>query len=188
MTESSRITLGLGANLASRWGTPLETFIRAKEELAQRGVHIISTSHLYSTAPKGPGHQGRYLNAVLLGQTRLAPGVLLRLVKRIEREAGRRLGYRWGPRCLDIDILDYGGRRIGWPARQSERGQLQLPHPLIHERAFVLVPLLDVVPAWSHPVLGISGRRLLARLAPKSAIDVRQALDSTRLACDKVTA
>jgi 2-amino-4-hydroxy-6-hydroxymethyldihydropteridine diphosphokinase len=68
------------------------------------------------------------------------------------------------PRPLDIDVLDLGGRRLNWPARGRKRRGLVLPHPLLHERAFVLIPLLEVAPHWSHAVLGVRAKTLLARL------------------------
>jgi 2-amino-4-hydroxy-6-hydroxymethyldihydropteridine diphosphokinase len=113
--------------------------------------------------------------------------MLLRLAKRIERQAGRRLGGHWGPRSLDIDVLDYGGRSYGSPSRRRRRGQLVLPHPEMHRRAFVLVPLLEVVPHWSHPALGATARTLLARLGPSHRRGVRQSLDFARSPCDKAT-
>jgi 2-amino-4-hydroxy-6-hydroxymethyldihydropteridine diphosphokinase len=125
------------------------------------------------------------LNAVLEARARVAPATLLRLVKNIERRAGRRLGVPWGPRPLDIDILDYGGRQVGWPARRRERGVLVLPHPEMHRRAFVLVPLLEVAPRWRHPVLAISGRSLLARIPHSERGSVRQTLDFPPSPCDK---
>jgi 2-amino-4-hydroxy-6-hydroxymethyldihydropteridine diphosphokinase len=130
-------------------------------------------SRVFSTAPQGPGLQVRYLNAVALVAAPLPPAALLRLLKRIERDAGRRSGPKWGPRPLDLDILDYGGWRIGWPPRRRQRGQLILPHPEMDARAFVLVPLLEVAPHWRHPVLGLGVRALLARLAPGKVADVR---------------
>jgi 2-amino-4-hydroxy-6-hydroxymethyldihydropteridine diphosphokinase len=116
----------------------------------------------------------------------VAPAALLRLIKRIERRAGRRLGVRWGPRCLDIDILDNGGRRLGWPRRRRQQGRLMLPHPEMHLRAFVLVPLLEVDPHWRHPTLAVSGRTLLARLPRASCRGIRQSLDFAASACDKL--
>jgi 2-amino-4-hydroxy-6-hydroxymethyldihydropteridine diphosphokinase len=97
----------------------------------------------------------------MLLKSDLAPAALLRLVKRLEYKAGRRFARRWSPRPLDIDVLDYGGRQIGWPVRGRERGRLILPHPEMHQRAFVLVPLLEVAPHWRHPVLGVGAERLL---------------------------
>jgi 2-amino-4-hydroxy-6-hydroxymethyldihydropteridine diphosphokinase len=171
------VLLGLGANAPGRWGGPRTSLARAIEQLALAGVQVIRSSRLYSTAAHGPGLQDRYLNGVVLATTPLPPAALIRLVKRIERQAGRRLGRKWGPRPLDIDLLDCGGRRIGWPPRRRERGDLILPHPEMHARAFVLVPLNDVAPHWRHPALGLGARALLARLVPARVAEVRPSLD-----------
>ena len=179
------VLLGLGANVRGDWGPPSETLRRACRELAGAGFRNVRASHVYATAPLGPGRQAPYLNAVLSLDGTLAPGALLRLVKGIERRAGRRMGRRWGPRCLDIDVLDIGGRRLGWPPRRRERDRLILPHPEMHLRPFVLVPLLEVDPHWHHPALGVSGRTLLARLGPSTRGGVRQILDFADPACDK---
>ena len=112
------LLLGLGGNLPGPWGDPRETLRRACGELSRAGLRIVRSSRVYATAPLGPGRQAPYLNAVLLIEASVAPAVLLRLLKRIERRAGRRFGTRWGPRCLDLDALDYGGRRLGWPSRR----------------------------------------------------------------------
>jgi len=90
-----------------------------------------------------------------------------------------------GARPVDIDILDYGGRRLNWPVRRRERGRLILPHPELHSRAFVLVPLLEVAPHWRHPVLGHPSRTLLAKLGPSARSGVGQALDFPACSCDK---
>ena len=180
------LLLALGANLAGPWGTPVETLRRARRELSRTGLAILAESGVYHTLPLGPGRQASYLNAVLLLRARIAPAALLRHIKHIERRAGRRLGTRWGPRCLDIDILDHGGRRMGWPQRRRQPGRLVLPHPEMHRRAFVLVPLLEVAPHWRHPALAVAGRTLLARLPRVSRRGVRQSLDFASLACDKL--
>ena len=179
------VLLALGANMSGAWGSPCETLARAQRELAMAGLHTLRASPLYATSPLGPGRQAPYVNAVLQVQASLAPGALLRLVKRIERRAGRRFGPHWGPRCLDIDVLDFGGRRLGWPARRRERGRLILPHPEMHLRAFVLVPLLEVDRHWRHPALGSAGRALLGRLIPSSRRHMRRILDFAEFACDK---
>jgi 2-amino-4-hydroxy-6-hydroxymethyldihydropteridine diphosphokinase len=182
-----RILLGLGTNASGRWGVPRDILLRAVDELRQLGMHVERVSRIYSTAPLGPGRQDRYLNAVVLVTSPPPPAELLRLLKRIERRAGRRTSSRrWGPRPLDIDILQYGGKRIGWPPRRRIPGHLILPHPEMHRRAFVLVPLCDVAPDWRHPVLGLGARALLARIARKEVADVRQTLDFQRSACDKL--
>jgi 2-amino-4-hydroxy-6-hydroxymethyldihydropteridine diphosphokinase len=109
---------------------------------------------------------------------------LLRLLKRIERRAGRTRTRAMAPRALDIDILDHGGRRMGWPPRRRERGRLIIPHPELHARAFVLVPLLDVAPAWRHPVLGLTAKALLSRLPRAARAGVGQALDFSATTCN----
>jgi 2-amino-4-hydroxy-6-hydroxymethyldihydropteridine diphosphokinase len=177
--------LALGANVAGVWGSPCETLLRARRELECRGVRTLRASRIYTTPPLGPGRQARYVNAVLRVEPAIAPTVLLRLVKRIERRAGRRMPRHWGPRCLDIDVLDLGGRRLGWPPRRREPNRLVLPHPEMHARAFVLVPLLEVERHWRHPVLGLGARTLLARLGPAVRSSVRQILDFAGPTCDK---
>jgi 2-amino-4-hydroxy-6-hydroxymethyldihydropteridine diphosphokinase len=181
----NRLLLALGGNLPSPWGDPKDTLARAREELSRAGLRIVRSSGVYATAPLGPGRQAPYLNAVLLVEASIAPATLLRLLKQIERRAGRRLGLHWGPRCLDIDALDYSGRRFGWPPRRRERGRLILPHPEMHRRAFVLVPLLEIAPHWRHPALGVYGCTLLGRLGRRGRLGVRQTLDFADSACDK---
>ncbi len=161
---SNRLILGLGANIAGAWGSPRDTLLRALDALRQQGLVPLCHSDFFRTKPVGGGRQPDYLNAVVLTQAKLAPAALLRLTKGLERQAGRRPGRRLGPRPLDIDILDYGGRRQGWPGRERGRARLVLPHPEAHRRAFVLVPLAQVAPRWRHPVLGASARTLLGRL------------------------
>ena len=179
------LLLALGANQAGAWGPPGETLERARRELCCAGVRILASSPIYHTLPLGPGGQSPYLNAVLLAEANMAPAALLRLIKRLERRAGRRLSRRWGPRPLDIDILDFGGRRLGWP-RRLEPGRLVLPHPEMHRRAFVLVPLLEVDPSWYHPTLAVTGRALLTRLGGASRRGVRQSLAFAAAACEKL--
>lgn len=181
----NRVYFGLGANRAGVWGPPSQTLRRACRELSAAGVQIVAASHMYATTPLGPGRQAPYLNAVLEARTGFAPAALLRLIKRIERSSGRRLGVPWGPRSLDIDILDHAGRQVGWPARRRQRGTLILPHPEAHRRAFALVPLLEVAPHWRHPALGVAGRALLARVAPGRHRGVRQSLDFAHSPCEK---
>ena len=152
--QTATLLLGVGANVAGPWGSPRETLTRALREIERAGVKIVRASNYYSTKPVGDTPQPRYLNAVVLAKSSIAPGALLRLLKQIERRAGRRTARAMASRPLDLDILDYGGRRIGRPARRRERGRLILPHPEMHARAFVLVPLLEVAPAWRHPLFG----------------------------------
>ncbi len=161
---ANRVLLGLGANISGAWGPPERTLLRALEELSARGLAPLGRSPIFRSKPVGPGRQPDFLNAVVMTQASLAPMAMLRLIKHLESQAGRRYGRRWGPRPLDIDILDYGGRRLGWPPGRRHRGRLILPHPEAHRRAFVLMPLAAVAPRWRHPVLAATAQALLGRL------------------------
>jgi 2-amino-4-hydroxy-6-hydroxymethyldihydropteridine diphosphokinase len=164
-----RVLLGLGANISGTWGQPPQTLARALAELARLGSEPLVRSRLMRSRPVGGGRQPDFLNAVVMIEARLPPAALLRRLKQLERAAGRRPGRRWGPRPLDIDILDYAGRRLGWPGGQGSR--LTLPHPQMHRRAFVLAPLTDVAPHWRHPVLGATAQALLRRLGGQGQRD-----------------
>ena len=160
------VQLSLGANVRGRWGEPHASLLHACRELEAAGIEIVRRSNCYSTIPVGGGRQPRYVNAVITVRSGMAPAALLRLAKSIERRAGRKLAPRMTARPLDIDILDYGGRRMGHPGGQRPRGQLILPHPEMHKRAFVLRPLQDVAPHFQHSVSRRPIKALLAHLNP----------------------
>lgn len=160
------VLIAMGANARGRWGSPVAVLGRAVSELGRAGVRVTGCSAVYRTAPVGRTGQPDFVNAVLSSKTGLSPPALLRLLKRLERAAGRRRGPRNGPRPLDLDIIDYAGRVSGWHAL-GRTGGLVLPHPEAHRRAFVLEPLLDVAPQWLHPALRVRGRALLERLPRK---------------------
>jgi 2-amino-4-hydroxy-6-hydroxymethyldihydropteridine diphosphokinase len=161
---TGRTLIALGANIAGTWGWPLQTLRAAVAVLGRTGVTVERVSALYESAPLGRSRQPPYLNAVVSVRSNLPPASLLRALKRIESAAGRRRVSTPtdGPRPLDLDLIDAGGRVIGWPPWVRCRGRITLPHPQAHRRAFVLVPLLGVALDWVHPVLKIEGRRLLA--------------------------
>ena len=164
------ILIGLGSNRAGSWGDPETTVKNAVNELAKTaGTRVLRKSGLFLTAGVGPGQPGAFVNAVIAIECHCAPEALLRRLKMIERAAGPRSARRWGPRPLDLDILDYRGRIMGWPAyhRQTSaalRNRIALPHPLLHTRPFVLAPLSEIAPQWRHPVLKITAGRLWARM------------------------
>ncbi|ADP71430.1 2-amino-4-hydroxy-6-hydroxymethyldihydropteridine pyrophosphokinase [Rhodomicrobium vannielii ATCC 17100] len=165
------IFIALGSNLPGPWGSPEETLQRAVRELASCGVEIEKTSRLYRTKAHSEVEQPDFVNAVASVNSSMPADALLRVLKRIEAQAGRFLtvkhhhaDHRWAPRPLDLDIVSYKSLVRNWlrghPVRDAK---LTLPHPRAHERAFVLRPLMDVAPRWHHPVLGLTAAALLAR-------------------------
>ncbi len=166
MVDDRKLLLAFGSNLNGPWGEPAEAIERALAELDRRGVLIVRVSRLIVTEPMGQPGQARYANAVAAGETALAPEALLALLKQLEHAAGRRPGPRWGPRPLDIDILDYEDVVQGWetPHDPAHPANLVLPHPELHKRDFVLEPLADVAPGWRHPVLEETAADLLSKL------------------------
>ncbi len=150
----ARAIVALGANL----GEARAALESAREALARHPANrLLACSRLYRTPPLGPPGQPDYLNAALLLDTRLAPLPLLALLHEIEAAHGRERGVRWGPRTLDLDLIDHGGLILDAPA-------LTLPHPEAHKRQFVLAPLCDIAPEWQHPRMHQSARQLLDRL------------------------
>lgn len=158
------ILIGMGANVAGAWGAPLETLVRAYAELTAQCGDECKISHFYRTKPVGPANQPDYVNAVCRISTTRDPTALLTVFKQLERAAGRGKGRQWGPRPLDLDLLDFKGRVHQWPGTHvtGPRRRLVLPHPELHNRAFVLRPLLDVAPDWRHPVLGLTAKKMLS--------------------------
>lgn len=156
--------IALGSNRRhGRHGAPAGVVGAAVAALAAAGQPVVRCSRIHATAPLGPG--GRtYANAVVEVASQLAAPELLALLKSIEAAFGRRGGRHWGARVLDLDLIGHGDAvlpsRPGW---RTARG-LTLPHPRLHQRAFVLDPLIEVAPDWRHPVLGATARQLHARL------------------------
>jgi 2-amino-4-hydroxy-6-hydroxymethyldihydropteridine diphosphokinase len=146
------IYLALGANLGDR----AAALALAVQQL-QAICGPLATSPIYETPPWGDTQQPAFLNLVARGSTGLDPLCLLQAVKRIERDLGRTPTRRWGPRVIDIDILAYADLVLDTPT-------LQIPHPRLHERGFVLFPLAKLAPAWRHPTLGQTAVELLASL------------------------
>ena len=141
MTVRARAVLSVGANLGDRLGT-LQGCVQAIAELPD--TDVLAISPLYETAPVGGPPQPDYLNAVVLIQTGLPPRGLLDAIHAIEARFGRVRAERFGPRTLDIDIVDYAGQ-------VSDEEDLTLPHPRAHQRAFVLAPWHDVDPGAELP-------------------------------------
>ncbi|MGI8948498.1 MAG: 2-amino-4-hydroxy-6-hydroxymethyldihydropteridine diphosphokinase [Ornithinimicrobium sp.] len=134
------VVIALGANLAD----PSATVQRTARRLARgRGLRGVRVSALYRTAPVGGPPQPDFVNAVAVGRTGRSAASLLQLLQELETTAGRSRGERWGPRILDLDLVQYGDPEQGTDL-VSDTPHLELPHPRAHERAFVLVPWLAV--------------------------------------------
>jgi 2-amino-4-hydroxy-6-hydroxymethyldihydropteridine diphosphokinase len=144
------IYLALGSNMGDR----LENLKEAIAALPPQMV-VKAKSHVYETPPWGYEDQPMFLNQVLKVQTYLGPEPLLKHIKRLETALGRKPSFQNGPRLIDIDILFYDDLVLNTPA-------LTLPHPHLHERGFVLLPLMDIAPDLIHPVTKKSVREMVA--------------------------
>ncbi|MGB3299987.1 MAG: 2-amino-4-hydroxy-6-hydroxymethyldihydropteridine diphosphokinase [Phormidesmis sp.] len=162
MSQWIQAAIALGGNL----GDSQRILSEAMEVIGKtNGIRMIARSPLYKTAPVGPP-QPDYLNACLAVETGLSARSLLHQLLAIENQFGRVRHERWGARSLDLDLLLFGDQIIDLPG-------LTVPHPRLHERAFVLVPLMDVaphiVPEWSHPIFGKTIAQLSADLLAVSS-------------------
>ncbi len=159
--------IGMGANLASRAGEPAKTLAAAAGRLDALG-RVTRRSSLYSTAPVGFADQPRFTNAVVALETELEPAALLRELLAIEKEFGRdrAKSFANGPRTLDLDLLLVDGLRVHEP-------ELEVPHPRLAERAFVLVPLAEIAPEVRVAGHDATAAALLGRLRDENPDDVR---------------
>ena len=145
----SRAVLSLGSNVGDR----LAHLAGALDGLSRRGIEVVAVSPVYETAPVGGPEQDDYLNAIAIVETRLAPLALLAVCQSVEAERDRVREVRWGPRTLDVDIIDLDGVI-------SDDPDLTLPHPRAAERAFVCAPWLDADPHATLPDGPVAGLAL----------------------------
>ncbi len=154
MIDKARAFIGAGANL----GEPVRQLRQAQDALQKSpDIKFLAASSFYRTQPMGPVEQPPFINAVFSLEPEIGPRDLLSLLLDIEQKMGRVRKERWGPRVIDLDLLFYGDMVIGG-------GGLEVPHPRLHERRFVLAPMAEIAPGFVHPVLKKTVSELLAEL------------------------
>ena len=154
------VYVAFGANLPGPAGAPAETFAAAQAELARAGIAVVARSRLFASPAWPPSDQPDYRNAVLAVATGLDPVELLAALHRIEAALGRVRGAPNAARPIDLDLLDWRGLVRGTAP--------VLPHPRLHRRDFVLLPLAELAPGWIHPVSRRNIGELLAELPSAS--------------------
>ncbi len=153
------VYLSLGSNIGKRLNN-LQTAIKL---LKESGFNVIKTSSIYETSPWGVTTQPKFLNLVLKGKTKLSPEELLKKIRQTEKEMGRKKAEKWGPRIIDIDILFYDKKIL-------KSKTLTIPHPQLHERTFVLVPLKEIAPRLAHPILKQTPQQMLDDANDKGSV------------------
>ena len=153
------IYIGLGSNLGDR----LANIRKAIELMKEEGIEIMKESSIYETEPVGYKEQGWFLNSVVKARTQFSPQGLWKRLEKIEKLMGREREIKWGPRIIDLDILFYGNKVLNGK-------QLQIPHPELHKRRFVLLPLKEIAPELVHPVLNKTIGEILGELKDNSEV------------------
>jgi 2-amino-4-hydroxy-6-hydroxymethyldihydropteridine diphosphokinase len=160
--EKDQVFIGIGSNKGNR----LKLIKQAIAAIGQlSGTKIYKTGRIYESAPIGSA-KGKFLNTVIQIYTDNTPFELLVALKEIEIQLGRQPGPKWGDRKIDLDILLFGRRVL-------ETDLLKIPHPELHRRDFVLLPLLDIAPELVHPTLSVSVSRLLETVTIQSNCNVK---------------
>jgi len=163
MPAMPRVFVGLGANVGDRE----QNLLAARRGLEDRGFRVTAMSSLYHTEPVDAPPQEWFLNAVAGGETALSPEALLRACLDTERKLGRVRDVPRGPRTIDLDLLLYGDVVREGPG-------LVVPHPRMHERRFVLVPLAEIAPGARHPVLGLTTAEMLRRCPDRAQVRLHE--------------
>jgi 2-amino-4-hydroxy-6-hydroxymethyldihydropteridine diphosphokinase len=172
--EAPLILIALGGNLAHPdHGSPRAVIDAALSALQGSGMRIGARSRLYDSIPVPASDQPNFVNAVASVETSLRPHDLMRVLQHVEAAFGRVRKMRNEARTLDLDLLAYDDEVI-------EDRDLVLPHPRLHERAFVLLPLRDVAPRWRHPALGKTVEELIAALPEAALQGTRAIAESSR--------
>ena len=159
VAQRTSVLIALGSNIGDRE----QNLLGAMRALVRLGVGVTRQSSFYLTEPVGGPDQEWFLNAVVLAETSSSPEELLGVCLQIEAEFGRERRVKNGPRSLDLDVLFYGDEHYASDA-------LEIPHPRLHERRFVLEPLVEVAPEHIHPVLGVGVQELLQACPDRSKV------------------
>ncbi len=153
------IIVALGSNLPSpRHGCPQAVLEAALEAISAENVRVVKRSRWYRSAPQPPSGQPRFVNGAAQLETDLSPKNLLTRLHEVEVDFGRLRGEPNSARILDLDLLAYRSLVT------AEDDPLRLPHPRLHERAFVVLPIMDLNPEWRHPTLKLTAKELMERL------------------------
>ncbi|MFY0634376.1 MAG: 2-amino-4-hydroxy-6-hydroxymethyldihydropteridine diphosphokinase [Vannielia sp.] len=173
----TKALFAVGSNAPSHIGSPNVTVLSAISAANTESLTILAKSRLFETPAFPAGAGPDFINAAVVAETTLSPEAVLAHLHKIEADHGRVRDRRWGPRTLDLDLIGWGEAvrpdRPTWrrwarlspvSAARETPAELILPHPRLAERAFVLVPLLDVAPDWCHPVTGRSVAQMAAAL------------------------
>ena len=153
------VYLSLGSNIGDR-DANLRAAIAA---LASAGVHVMQISSIYETEPVDYLDQPWFLNCVVEAETDMEPQALLQALRAIESHMGGKKEFAKGPRKIDLDLLLYGSETIDTP-------ELQIPHPRLHLRRFVLTPLAEIAPSLKHPAWNATAVQLLAQSSDQSVV------------------
>ena len=157
--SSKAIIVALGSNLPYGGRSRLQSLCRALDAMPGHGIRVLDRSSWYRSRPVPTADQPDYINGAAVVETHLDPDGLLQQLHAIERAFGRRRRIRDEARTIDLDLIAYGD-----VVRQPSNGGLVLPHPRAHLRAFVLLPMRDVVPDWRHPITGETLEQLIEQL------------------------
>ena len=159
--QANRIYLGIGSNLGNR----RYKIEQAKYELSLRNVRLIKSSNFYESLSWPDENKPKYLNIVLEVISDLKPLELLKVSKDIEISLGRKKRYKNAPRECDIDIIDYKSKKISQ--------KINLPHPRMHNRNFVLFPLFELNKNWKHPKLKLNITKLLSKMGSNNLRSIK---------------
>ncbi len=170
------ILIGLGANLDGIYGSPEECLKACSKLLSDKGVHISRSSNIWKSAPVPVSDQPWYCNAVCSVDTDLSPHDLLQALASVENDIGRKRGEENAARVIDLDILVYNDEIIN-------ETRLKVPHPSMHERAFVLFPLQEISSNWVHPTIDKSVDSMIVDMPKGQEI---KRIDNSSIPCQYV--